>query len=352
MVKNARIVNELKSRGHNISLINTGQHSDFDMNQVFVEELGLGTTDYDLKIGGRSLRRQLAMGIVELDKVLKRQKPKLVLVLGDTNSTLAGALASVTRSLPLAHVEAGCRSFDWRMPEELNRVFTDHVADLLFAPTLFQKKNLTGEGVDDSRIHVVGDPTVDLLDHMGSYAGDRRVLDEFGLLPAQYYLLTVHRLENLTSGASLRGILRAASALASEFPVVLPLHPHTKRQIGVHRLSSLLSKIRTIGPQPYSKMLPLIANSLLVLTDSGGMQHEAPLLQKYCVTLRENTEWVETVQLGLNFLAGTDSENILTRVRAITYLPFPRGKSAKLRKLLGGGRASARIADICQSRLS
>ncbi len=353
IVKTSSVIKELESRDIEVCQINTGQHYDYDMNQSFIEELGLRLPDSNLKVGGSSQLVQLSRILLKLEKVLTHRRPNLVLVQGDTNTTLGGALAAAKLGIPLGHIEAGCRSFDWEMPEEMNRVLTDDLANIHFAPTVYQKRNLVNEGISRSHIHVVGDSTVELLDHVKDSIEHDRVLKQFDLLQDNYHLLTVHRVENVTNRARLFGILQAASDLAKETPVVFPMHPHTRLWIRRHKISRPLASIKVVAPQPYRKMLALISGSCVVLTDSGGIQHEAPLLQKYCVTLRRTTEWIETIKLGINFLAGTDSLSILKTVRSVKKMsPFPREKHVRMRRLLGDGSTSKTIADICTTSVA
>lgn len=353
IIKDFSIIKELDSLDVSLNLINTGQHFDYDMNQKFLEELGLRVPSHNLGVRGASRIKQLALILRRLEGVFTESRPDLVLVLGDTTSTLGGAMAAAQMGIPLAHIEAGCRSFDRRMPEELNRVVTDDLSDLHFAPTALQERNLLVEGTPPANIHVVGDPTVELLDAFRGRISGREALCEFGLNHNSYYLLTVHRAENLSSASNLRGILDAASLLSREFPVLFPLHPHTKSVIHKAGLQDRLRRLKVVGPQPYGRMIELISNSRLVLTDSGGLQHESPLLGRFCITLRDSTEWTETVSMGVNFLTGASTQRILEQVKKVEHsAPFPRVKVKQLRKLLGNGLASKRIADICRSRIT
>jgi UDP-N-acetylglucosamine 2-epimerase len=353
IIKNFAIIKELDSQDIMLNLINTGQHFNYEMNQVFLDELGLRTPSYNLGVRGGSRIKQLASILLRLERIFKESRPNLVLVLGDTTSTLGGAMAAAQMGIPLAHIEAGCRSFDWRMPEELNRVVVDDLADLHFAPTTLQERNLLAERTNAASIHVVGDPTVELLDAFTDRISGRETLHDFGLNHNSYYLLTVHRAENLSSESNLRGILDAASLLSREFPVLFPLHPHTKLEIHKAGLQNRLQKLKVVAPQPYGRMLDLISNSRMVLTDSGGLQHETPLLGRFCITLRDNTEWIETVNMGVNFLTGTNTQKILDQVKKVERSgPFPKEKSKRLRKLLGNGLASKRIAETCRARVS
>jgi UDP-N-acetylglucosamine 2-epimerase len=253
--------------------------------------------------------------LVRIERVLRKEKPAWVLVYGDTNSTLAGALAAAKLHIPVAHVEAGLRSFNRRMPEELNRILVDHASDLLFAPTETAMKNLVREGLIE-RAHLVGDVMEEALQYYLPIARRRStILDQLQLEPKSYYLVTVHRAENTDSKQNLDSILQALVQL--DHPVVFPLHPRTRKMIERFGLGRFLNaqRIRYLDPVGYLEMLVLEENALTILTDSGGVQKEAYWLGVPCVTLREETEWVETVESGWNVLAGCEPERIVRGVR-------------------------------------
>ena len=318
-------------------LVHTGQHYDREMSDVFFSELDLPAPDRHLGVGSGPHGAMTGRMLEALEAVLVAEGPALVVVLGDTNSTLAAALAAAKLGIPVAHVEAGLRSFDLRMPEEINRRLADHLSALLFCPTPTAVRNLGREGVRRG-VHRVGDVMADAVRTWLPRARRRPwILD--GIAPGAYYLATVHRQENADDPDRLAGVLRALSALSR--PTVLPLHPRTAARIKEHGLRTG-GLLRLLPPQPYLEMLRLQADARAVLTDSGGMQKEAYLLGTPCITLRETTEWVETLRGGANRLAGADPRRIARAVAAIER-KRPRWDP---RRTYGDGRAAERIAKI------
>lgn len=288
-------------------VIHTGQHYDRRMSDVFFDELAIPTPRYNLGVGSGRHTDQIALMLAKLGRVLSRLVPDMVFVYGDTNSTLAGALAAVKTGIPLAHVEAGLRSFNRLMPEETNRVVTDRISDILFCPTPTAVANLKREGLTRG-VHLVGDVMIDMLTKYARVARRRsRVLDTLGIGPRGYYLATVHRAGNTDDPAKLRSILDALDSLGK--PVVLPLHPRTRAAIRRGRIA-VGDNIRVIEPAPYIDMLMLEMNAAMIFTDSGGIQKEAFFFKTPCVTMRDETEWVETVRSGWNRLAGVSGARI------------------------------------------
>ncbi len=338
-VKCAPVSRELRRR-HEEVLVHTGQHYDHGMSDVFFDELGIPKPDYNLQIGSASQGRQTGAMLAAIEDVLLAEGPDLVLVYGDTNSTLAGSLAAAKLHIPVAHVEAGLRSYDRQMPEEVNRVVSDHVADLLFCPTETAVANLRAEGVT-AGVHLVGDVMLDALLYNRAIAEERsQILATLDLTERGYLVATVHRQSNTDDPANLERIVDAFTAL--DEPLVLPLHPRTAKYLREYNLYDRLAAaphIRLVEPLGYLDMLRLLAGARLVLTDSGGVQKEAYLLKVPCVTLRENTEWVETVEDGWNVLVGTDTAAILDAIRDFA----PAGEQ---RAVFGDGDASRRIAEI------
>lgn len=321
-------------------LVHTGQHYDVDMSDVFFEELGIPAPDFTLGVGSHSHARQTGEMMEKLEDVLLDQKPDMVLVYGDTNSTLAGALAAAKLNITLAHVEAGLRSFNMAMPEEVNRVVADRVSDVLFAPTETAVSNLAREGIT-SGVELVGDVMVDaLLDH--SEKADRRsgILGTLGLRRREYVVATVHRAGNTDDPASLARIVDVLCS--SPVRVLFPVHPRTREALKRHGLEARLqgaSQVRSVNPLGYLEMLVLMKNARSVLTDSGGMQKEAYILGVPCITLRKETEWIETVQDGWNLLVGTDVERTLEALR--DFRP-----AAPRTDRFGTGNASGKIAAV------
>ena len=326
---------------HRVDIIHTGQHYDYEMSQSFFSQLKIPEPDINLNVGSGSQGRQTGRMLIAVERTLLERKPDLVLVFGDTNSTLAGALAARKLNLAIGHIEAGLRSYNRVMPEEINRLLTDHVSDFLFCPTPTAVRNLNAEGIGvpaSQRVFLVGDVMFDaLLAARGKALRlSRSLLSRHGLARGRYFLLTLHRAENTDYPDTLRRIFIALSSLAC--PVLFPVHPRTEKIIGRFRIR-VGKNIRIIPPASYLEMLCLEANSLKILTDSGGVQKEAYLLGVPCVTLRTETEWVETVHDGWNIVSGTEGENIIRSIER----PSP---DRPRRPVFGDGRASEKIAAI------
>jgi len=292
-------------------LIHTGQHYDGNMSQVFFHELDIPKPDYNLGVGSGPHGAQSAEMLKRIEVVLLKEEPDYVVVYGDTNSTLAGALAAAKLHIPVAHVEAGLRSFNRRMPEEINRVITDHLSSLLFCPTETAVKNLAREGISKG-VKLVGDVMYDaLLFNIRVAVEKSTILKQLQLQPKAYYLATVHRSENTDDPERLQAIIQALEKISAIHPVIWPVHPHTQRVLGSHNFSCITNhSLHRIDPVSYLDMLLLEKEAKVILTDSGGLQKEACWLGVPCVTLREESEWVETVQAGGNMLAGTNPDRI------------------------------------------
>jgi UDP-GlcNAc3NAcA epimerase len=295
-------------------LVHTGQHYDQMMSAVFFEELGIPEANFNLGIGSGAHGMQTGRMLEEIERVLLETVPDWVLVYGDTNSTLAGALAASKLHIRVAHVEAGLRSFNRRMPEETNRVLTDHIADILFAPTDIAVKNLKNEGITDG-VERSGDVMFDASLFYGQRAEEKSdVLETLGLRKKKFVLATVHRAENTDDVTRLTAIFDAFSELAGEVPVVVPLHPRTRAVLAKKGKSNWEQSLRIITPLGYLDMLRLEKNAALIATDSGGVQKEAYFYKVPCVTLRDETEWVELVNEGWNHLAPPTSAKSVLRV--------------------------------------
>ncbi|MEM5867001.1 MAG: UDP-N-acetylglucosamine 2-epimerase (non-hydrolyzing), partial [Candidatus Aenigmatarchaeota archaeon] len=296
-----------------LDIIHTGQHYDYEMTKIFFEELRLPDPIANLNVGSGTHAQQTAKIMLRLEKLLIRQKPDLVIVPGDTNSALAGALAAAKLHIPVAHVEAGARSYDMRMPEEINRRLTDHCSALLFTPTENCTQNLLKEGIEKAKIIQTGDTMYDVLIQQLPKAEKSPILEQLGLEPKTYALLTAHRPENVDNPENLKTIVEAMIRL-NQLTIVFPVHPRTQKQLRKTRLFKKLEKqkhVKFIKPLGYHETIKLIKNAALVLTDSGGMQKEAFWLKTPCITLREKTEWPETVQFGANQLTGTNAQKII-----------------------------------------
>ena len=350
-IKAAPLSVELRRR-HEELLVHTGQHYDGNMSDVFFEELSIPAPWRHLGVGSGPHGRQTAAMLERIELVLEEVRPDAVIVYGDTNSTLAGALAAAKLNVPVAHVEAGLRSFNRSMPEELNRVVTDRLAHWLFVPSHVSLRQLAAEGITEG-VYDVGDIMADTMRCFAPLAKERsRILDRLGLRAGQYGVATVHRAANTDDPERLGSILRGLRQVP--YPVILPLHPRTLAAVRRHELQQWLDppeclaagdsatdRLVAIDPVGYLDMLQLQQHAAVVLTDSGGVQKEAYYLGVPCVTLREETEWVETVSCGWNRLVGVDPREIVAAIRHYQDHP-PTGRPV----LYGDGHSAARIAEI------
>ncbi len=331
-------------------LIHTGQHYDVQMSDVFFSDLRLPAPDVHLGAGSGSHAEQTAKVMVELERVCARERPDLISVVGDVNSTLAAALVAAKAQITLAHVEAGLRSRDRSMPEEINRIVTDRLADLLLTPSSDADENLRREGVDDSRIFFVGNVMIDSLLEFKSKAQSLPTLEKMGLLPRRYAVCTMHRPSNVDDPAIFRGLIGALGEISGTVPVVFPIHPRTRKMLfesGEGRGLSSYPHLRVIDPLGYLDFLSLTSQAALILTDSGGLQEEATALNVPCLTLRENTERPITVTVGTNVIVGTRPERILEEA---TKVLSGRAKEGRLPERWDG-HAAVRIADVLQRAL-
>lgn len=331
-----------KTDGIEEILLHTGQHFDTNMSDIFFNQLGIPRPDIQLDIHGGSHGEMTGRMLVDIEKALKEFSPDRVLVYGDTNSTLAGALAAAKLHIPVAHVEAGLRSFNMEMPEEINRILTDQVSDLLFCPTATAVKNLENEGFGNkpSKVMQVGDVMQDAALLFAEKAAPL-VTD----LPEKFILATLHRAENTDNPDRLASIVRSLNQIhQEEAPVVLPLHPRTRKLIAQQGLEL---NVKLIDPVGYFEMVWLLAHCQLVLTDSGGVQKEAFFFGKACVTMRDQTEWVELIEVGANELVGADGARIVSSVKKNI------GRVVEdVNQLYGGGQASQRIVEELVSKES
>lgn len=321
-------------------LVHTGQHYDANMSDVFFEELNIPRPDYNLGVGGGTHGQNTGRMIEKLEELMLAEKPDWVMVYGDTDSTLAGAIAAAKLHIPVAHIEAGLRSFNRRMPEEINRVLTDHIASVLFAPTELARTNLRNEGIAEVNIHVVGDVMYDAALYYKPRAKKPAWFEAFGIPINEFVLCTIHRAENTEEKNRMQGILEGLKA--SDMPIILPLHPRTRKKIEQMNLQ-LPSNIQIVDPIGYLEMVWLEVNCNLIVTDSGGVQKEAYFHCKPCVTLRDETEWVELVKAGHNTLVGCDRVSIASAIQS-KYL----SKSLPLYsdQFYGNGLSSVSIANF------
>lgn len=337
-IKASAVSRVLRTR-HEEFLLHTGQHYDYDMSGVFFEGLDLPRPDANLNVGSGPHGAQTGSMLKGIEEVLTTNTPDWVLVYGDTNSTLAGALAAAKLEIPVAHVEAGLRSFNRSMPEEINRIVTDHLANLLLCPSLTAVNHLASEGVS-SGVHEIGDVMLDVL----NWAKEKEASARSGLLERlrcrekEYLLVTIHRSENTDHPERLSRILSALNALKE--PVIFPIHPRARKAIAKLELS-LEPHVRLLDPLGYLEMVALTNSARLVLTDSGGLQKEAYWLGVPCLTLRDETEWVETVAAGWNILVGAEPERIVNSVRS--FAPAPERP-----ELYGSGRASTQCVELLE----
>jgi UDP-N-acetylglucosamine 2-epimerase len=344
-----------KDRRIHLEIIHTGQHYDYEMTKVFFEEFNLPDPLLNLNVGSGTHAQQTARVMIRLEKILQEQNPKLVIVPGDTNSTLAGALTAAKLHMPVAHVEAGARSYDMRMPEEINRRLTDHCSSLLFTSSENCTENLVKEGIGKEKIQQSGDMMYDVLLQQLPKAEKSKILQQLALRPKSYAVLTMHRPENTDNPQNLKNIVDAMIKL-KPLTIVFPVHPRTRKQLRKTKLLSKIQKqehVRLVKPTGYHETLKLMKNATLVVTDSGGMQKEAFWLRTPCITIRENTEWVETVQMGANHLAGSNAQRIVNAAKQI--MENREQITRRLRKLsnpFGDGRAAQRILEVVRSYLN
>ncbi|MBA7472573.1 UDP-2,3-diacetamido-2,3-dideoxy-D-glucuronate 2-epimerase [subsurface metagenome] len=307
-IKCAPLSRELRKL-HQEIIIHTGQHYDYEMDKVFFKELQIPQPDYNLGVGSGTHGCQTGEMLKKIEEVLIQEKPDLVLVYGDTNSTLAGALSAAKLQIKVGHIEAGMRSFDKSMPEEVNRVLTDHCSAYLFCPTQTAVDNLKREGIVKD-VHLTGDVMVDALLNNKKIAERSQILDTLNLENKQYLVATVHRASNTDDRHNLESIVDAFCEVGEK--IVFPLHPRTEKSLKKYGLyDRLIGKVKLTEPLGYLDFLQLLSRARRVLTDSGGIQKEAYILGVPCITLRDNTEWVETVENGWNMLVGVDKERIV-----------------------------------------
>ncbi len=341
-VKLAPVSRELRKRLDEV-IIHTGQHYDYEMDRIFFDDMGIPSPNYHLGIGSGSHGFQTGEMLKKVEEVLIREKPDVVLVFGDTNSTLAGALAAAKLHIKVAHIEAGLRSYDRSMPEEINRVLVDHCSDLLLCPTETAVENLREEGIVKN-VYLTGDVMVDAQRDCAKIAEIRsHILEDLKLKSKGYYLATIHRASNTDDPERLKAIIEALEELGD---VVFPCHPRAEKYLRRFGLwEDLNRKVRVIKPVGYLDMISLEKSAKKIITDSGGVQKEAYLLNVPCITLREETEWVETVEDGWNVLACRDKDEIVRLAR--DFVP-----SQERRDVFGKGDASAKSAELIEKLAS
>jgi UDP-N-acetylglucosamine 2-epimerase len=342
IIKTAPLIQEALKQNLEVEIIHTGQHYDYRLSQIFFEEFGLPEPIVNLEVGSGSHAYQTGEIMLRLEKYLVGSTYSLALIPGDTNSALAGALTSVKLGIPVAHIEAGARSYDMGMAEEINRRLIDHCSKLLFAPTQNCKKNLERESVI-GEIHLTGDTMYDVFLRFKDRAAMSNILNLLKISDKGYALLTLHRAENVDNPDKLKGILSGVSRIGVD--IVFPIHPRTKNRLKGCGVSLNGTNIKAIDPVSYFDMLKLLKHAKLVLTDSGGLQKEAFWSETPCITLRERTEWVETVEMGVNLLVGADPNKIVQTINFIeSNYDLIKGRFNE--NPFGKGDAARRILEI------
>lgn len=334
-MKAAAVSNLLREK-HKEILVHTGQHYDENMSKVFFEELNIPKPDYNLGVGSENHGKQTGTMLIKLEEIYEKEKPDVVLVYGDTNSTLAGALCASKLLIPVAHVEAGLRSFNMSMPEEQNRILTDHISKYLFVPTVTAEKNLKKEGIEKG-VHNVGDVMYDSAIRIAKLAKEKsQIIKKLNLEDNGYILTTIHRAENTNDPNRLKNIVEALNESGKK--IILPLHPRTHKYMENYNLT-FGSNVKVIDPVGPLEMIALEMHACKIVTDSGGVQKEAFFVHKPCITMRDETEWVETVQSGWNVVAGTDKDKIIDGI--VNFKP-----TNKQENIFGDGMAAKKIIDI------
>jgi len=347
IIKMSPIIRECEKKGINYFLLHTGQHYSKNMDAVFFDQLDIPEPEYNLSVGSAPPGEQTGKMLTGIEKVLSEKNPDAVLVQGDTNTVLAGAIAATKMNITLGHVEAGLRSYDRRMPEEINRILTDHCSNYLFAPTLKSQEILLGEGISKDQIYVTGNTVVDAV-YQNLKIGANKVqpLKRFGLQSGKYFLATIHRQENVDHMETLKGLIDGLELVSKTFdlPVVYPIHPRSQKMM--NKFGFKPQGVIFIEPQDSMTFLQLEKNAALILTDSGGVQEEACILNVPCVTLRRNTERPETVDVGANLLVGSDPNDILKGAKKMIDTP------RCWKNPFGDGTAAQKIVNILIKNLS
>ncbi len=343
-IKAATVSSSLSKNNVKEVMIHTGQHYDKNMSEIFFQEMNIPEPGYNLGVNSPLHGAMTGRMLEKIEEILLAEKPNVVLVYGDTNSTLAGAMAASKLHIPIAHIEAGLRSFNRKMPEEINRVVTDHLSEALFSPTALGVANLKKEGITKGVYHT-GDVMFDAALLFGDIAIKKsNQIETLKIDKKNYYLTTVHRAENTDDPQRLKAILTALKELNKKTPVIFPLHPRTKKHIQAYQLSKYIESIKTVEPLSYLEMVALEKHAKVIITDSGGVQKEAYFHGVPCVTLRDETEWVETVEAGWNTIAGADSNIIVEAVR--------RANTGGVIEDYGKGKASDKIVGLLRERFA
>ena len=349
IIKMAPVIKECEKKRLDYFLLHTGQHYDYEMDKIFFNELNLNPRMFNLNIGSGSHGEVTGKMLIEIEKILIKEKPGVVLVEGDTNSVLAGALAAVKLHIKVGHVESGLRSYDERMPEEYNRIMVDHISDYLFAPTKKEEQILLNEGIPQEKIFVTGNTIVDsVYQSLDIARKESKILDILKLKPKQYFLITAHRQENVDNKEYLIGILEGLRNVSEKYniPLIYPIHPRTKKRIEDFDLGNNVNKIKNlkiIKPLGFFDILMLEENAKLILTDSGGIQEEACTLKIPCVVMRKTSDRLESIDVGASMLAWCNPQKILESVEIML------NKKRDWKNPFGDGKASEKIINLILS---
>lgn len=342
IIKMAPIIDELRQKKIGYFIIHSGQHYSYNLDKVFFKQLSLPKPNYKMEVGSASPGEQTAFIISRAEKILKKNRPDIVLVQGDTNTVLGGAIAAKKLNIVVGHIEAGLRSYDKSMPEELNRILTDHCSDFLFVPTKKAQQILLNEGIPKKKIFLTGNTIVDSVKHNQKKIAN---MNTQNYVPREFFLVSLHRQENVDDPKRFKNIMEGLKKIRKEFntPVIFPIHPRSKKMAKKFKIS--FKGINVIEPVSYLQFLHLQKNARLILTDSGGVQEESCILKVPCVTLRDNTERPETLEVGSNVLAGSNPDNILLCVKKM----LERKKNWK--NPFGNGKSAAKIVKIMQIKI-
>ncbi len=348
-MKIAPLIRELERQKIKFKLIHTGQHYDYNMSKIFFDNLGISKPDYFLNVGSGSHAFQTAKIMIEFEKVILKEKPKLIIVVGDVNSTIACALVAKKLLIEVAHVEAGLRSFDKKMPEEINRKLTDHLADYLFVTEESGLFNLKNEGIDSSKIFFVGNIMIDNLLTNSKLARENNYYKGLGLIRDSYGLITIHRASNVDTKKDLERVIKTLNYIQSKIKIIFPIHPRTQKNLKNFNLDEQLKKPNIILTEPlgYLEFLNLMMNAKFILTDSGGIQEEASYLKIPILTLRQNTERPITIEKGTNTLIGNDFNKLKMYVDKILSDSYKKGQEIEK----WDGKTSQRIVEIIKNKV-
>ncbi|MEM4307960.1 MAG: UDP-N-acetylglucosamine 2-epimerase (non-hydrolyzing) [Thermoplasmata archaeon] len=347
IIKMSPVIRELEKRRIPNFVIHTGQHYSYNMDKIFFEDLELPPPNYQLNVGEKYSTPGAQTGemIKLIEEILLDERPYVVLVEGDTNSVLAGGIAGSKSGVKVGHVEAGLRSFDRNMPEEINRILVDHISDYLFAPTSVAEQNLLNEGLEKSKIFVTGNTIVDAVYQNLMLAEKKsKILSDLSLKAREYLLVTLHRQENVDNPERLKNVIEAISQI--EYPCIFPIHPRTKKRMKEFGYEINNPNVKVIEPLGYLAFLKLMASARIVLTDSGGIQEETNILHVPCLTLRDNTERPETVEAGSNIVVGVKPENVMNHIKKILNDKDLESKMRNAPVVFGDGKTAERIIDI------